>query len=148
LFKYNNNNKKNLTLFNNWKSRAHDLAVWLENKDNLRDVLNYIFAKNGEIDNLVILEGEHEDAFKFKMNDIIKFYNNLDYIVYVTEGCKVAIKAKIPKFGNDKKLVIFNFEIRGSKGKIGSINYWIDAPRFYNSIKKNLNFKLISNKNK
>jgi len=147
-FKYSNNQNINLTFNNNWKLTADDLAVWFQNKDNFKVILNYILTKSGEVHNLVILEGENEDAFKFKMNDIIDFYINLDYDVYVTNGCKVVISADIPKLGGDKKFVIFNFEIRGSKGKVGSINYWIDAQRFYNSIKKNLKFKLIPNEKK
>ena len=144
-YKFENNNNINLAFKEEWKEKADNLAIWFSDKNNLKVILDYIFTKNGEVDNLVILENENADAYKFKIDDVVDFYSNLDYNVYVTNGCKVVVSSFIPKISENKKVVIFNFELRGSKGKIGSINYWNDAQRFYNSIKKNLEFELISN---
>jgi hypothetical protein len=144
IFKFNNNNKVKTIDIDDWKIKADELVEWLKNKENLRIVLNYIFS-NRKINNIVVLEELINDAYKYKIEDVIDFYVNLQYIVYRTKGCKVAIKSSIPNITN-KELVIFNFELRGSKGKIGSINYWTDAQRFYKSLKENLPFKIIKPK--
>ena len=58
------------------------------------------------MDNLVILENENADAYKFKIDDVVKFYSNLDYNVYVTNGCKVVISSFIPKISENRKVLI------------------------------------------
>ena len=140
-YKIENGNKINLTDKNNWKLRAEELSIWLKNKKNFRELLNYIFSNNS-IHNIVILEDINEDAYKFKINDVINFYTNLDYETYITKGCKVVVSSQLPESSN-KKLVIFNLELRGSVGKVGSINYWNDAQRFYKSLKLNLKHEII-----
>lgn len=141
-YKSENNNKVRIQDKNIWKIKSGDLANWLTNKSNFRDILFYIFSNN-HIKYLVVLENPKENAFKFRIEDIIDFYVNLDYVTYSTSGCKVVVKSIIPNVST-KQLIIFNFEIRGSVGKIGSINYWIDAQRFYRSLKLNLPHDIIT----
>jgi len=140
-YKVENKNKININDKNTWKSKADELANWLTKKENFNEILNYIFSNNS-IHYLVVLEDEKQNAFKFKIKDIIDFYVKLDYQVYTTAGCKVVVKSIIPNV-SIKPLVIFNLEIRGSVGKIGSINYWNDAQRFYKTIKENLKHEII-----
>jgi hypothetical protein len=140
-FKVENKNKINVDDKNIWKSKADELSNWLTKKENFKEILNYIFSNNS-IHYLVVLEDEKQNAFKFKIKDIIDFYVKLDYQVYTTAGCKVVVKSIIPNVSS-KPLVIFNLEIRGSVGKIGSINYWNDAQRFYKTIKENLKHEII-----
>jgi hypothetical protein len=140
-YKIENNNKVNVSDKKNWKLKADELAVWLKNKNNFKEVLEYIFSNNS-IDNIVILEEADDDAYKFKLLDVVNFYINLNYETYTTPGCKVVIKSAIPMF-SDKPLVIFNLELRGSVGKVGSINYWNDSQRFYKTLKLNLKHKII-----
>ena len=142
-FKSENNNNIDRLLFNTWKDEAVNLSKWLQKKNNFRKVLSYVFSNDNEISNLVILEDIDSIAYKFKIEKIINFYTDLDFEVYVTKGNKVVVKSVIPNMKNQRKFVIFNMEIRGSKGKIGSINYWIDAQRFYSTIKNNIEYKVI-----
>jgi len=140
-YKAENKNQINVADKDKWKRKADELSNWLTKKENFREILNYIFSNNS-IHYLVVLEDEKQNEFKFKITDIIDFYIKLDYQVYTTAGCKVVVKAIIPNVSN-KYLVIFNLEIRGSIGKIGSINYWNDAQRFYKTIKENLSHEII-----
>jgi len=143
-FKFHNNNKIKKDDKEEWMLSAIELAEWLKNKNNLKIILNYIFSDN-KINNIIVLEDLEKDAYKFKLEDVIEFYTNLKYEIYSTKGCKVVMKSAIPNLSLSQ-LVIFNFEIRGSKGKIGSINYWTDAQRFYRTLKLNLDFKIIKPK--
>jgi hypothetical protein len=140
-YKAENSNRIVVNDKNKWKVKADILAKWLANKENFQNLLFYIFSNN-HIRYLVVLEDPNHDAFKYKIEDIINFHTNLDYKVYTTAGCKVVVKAIIPNI-SEKPLVILNLEIRGSVGKIGSINYWNDAQRFYKILKMNLDYAII-----
>lgn len=142
-YKSENNNNIDRLLFEKWSDAAIDLSKWLHKKKNFKKVLNYVFFNDNEINNLVVLENIDDIAYKFKIEEIVNFYTDLDFEVYVTKGNKVVFKSAIPNIGSQRMFVIFNMEIRGSKGKIGSINYWIDAQRFYNTIKNNIKHKVI-----
>lgn len=140
-YKAENSNKIVVSDKKKWKEKSENLAKWLENKENFKNLLFYIFSNN-HIKYLVVLEDPRQDAFKYKIEDIINFHTKLDYKVYTTTGCKVVVKAVIPNI-SEKPLVILNLEIRGSVGKIGSINYWNDAQRFYKTLRMNLSYELI-----
>lgn len=143
-FKDENNNNIDRLLFSNWSKTAINLSEWLQKKSNFKKVLNYVFSNENEIKNLAILESVDDIAYKFRVEKIINFYSEIDFEVYKTKGNKVVVKSVIPNINNARAFVIFNMEIRGSKGKIGSINYWIDAQRFYNTIKNNIKYKVIT----
>jgi hypothetical protein len=142
-FKSENNNNIDVLLFKTCKVTSINLSKWLQQKQNFRKVLSYVFSNDNEINNLVILEDLNSVAYKFKIEKIINLYTDMDFEVYVTKGNKVVVRSIIPNLNNQRKFVIFNMEIRGSKGKIGSINYWIDAQRFYSAIKNNIEYKVI-----
>ena len=136
--KFENNNKFDPEDKLVWKKKAENLSRWIKDRNNFLKLLKYIITKDDEITHIVDFYSYDSMALKYNAQEVITFLSKLDMESYVTDGCKVVVKSKIPKLSDDKSLIILNIELRGSVGKIGSVNYWTDAQRFYGIMKNNI----------
>jgi len=142
--KFENNNKFDPKDKLVWMKKAEKLSAWIKDRNNFLELLKYIITKNDEITHIVDFYSNDDFALKYNAKEVITFLSKLDIETYVTDGCKVVVASKIPKLSGNKSLGILNIELRGSVGKIGSVNYWTDAQRFYGIMKNNIKAEQIT----
>ena len=135
-FKFDNYNDISLELFETFKDSANVAAEWLLNKDNFRFVIEKVLTDDYDANKLVVLKEADQDALVYDMREVVDLYVNSNYKVHVTKGAKVVVSC-----GNKE---IFYLEIRGSAGKIGSMNHGVRARQFYSFIQENLTYEIIS----
>ena len=134
-FKFDNGGLIRNSLFDEFKNSADEVIEFLSDKDNFRFVIEKVFSDGYDANKLVVLEKIDQDALIYNMKDVVDHYVNSNYKVRVTEGAKIVVDY------DDKE--IFYLEIRGSKGKVGSMNHGCRAQKFYNFLKENLNYEVI-----
>ena len=135
-FKFDNDGFIKKSLFDEFKNSADKTIEWLSNKDNFRFVIEKAFSDGYDANKLVILEETDQDALVYNMKDVVDHYVNSNYEVKVTKGAKVQV------FCDDKE--IFYLEIRGSVGKIGSMNHGVRSPTLYSFLQENLTYDVVS----
>ena len=135
-FKFDNGGLIMNSLFDEFKNSADEVIEWLSDKDNFRFVIEKAFSDGYDANKLVVLKETDQDALVYNMKDVVDHYVNSNYEVKVTKGAKVQV------FCDDKE--IFYLEIRGSAGKIGSMNHGCRAPQFYNFLQENLTYGVVS----
>ena len=137
-FKTNNDNKIDTDLFDAFYNAGLNVAEWLRNPENFRNVLEKVFSDNYDANKLVILKEFNDDAFVYDMKDVIDLYVNSEYEIHVSPYGKIVVSLKV----GDKK-EIFYLEIRGSLGKCGSMNHGVRAPKLYSFLQENLKCEII-----
>ena len=143
-FKKDNNNAKNLDLFECFIKHAKEVAEYLRNKKNFRNVIQKVFCNDYEADRLVILKEITEEAYRYNMTDVVDLYVNSNYEVHVTEGGKIVVRAGAVQSEkkNDRELEIFYSETRGGKN-LGGMNHGVRSDKLYIFLKENLNYDVI-----
>jgi hypothetical protein len=136
-FKFENNGMIETELFSKFLSVADNVAEWLRNKNNFQFVLEKALTDDYDANKLVVLKEIDQDALIYDMREVVDLYVNSNYKIHVTPGAKVVVTCE--RYGE-----IFYLEARGSKGKIGSMNYGVRAPQFYSFLQENLNYEVIS----
>jgi hypothetical protein len=129
-FKMNNGNKIDTDLFDEFYNAGLNVAVWLRNPEKFRIVLEKVISDNYDVNKLAVLKEFDDDALVYDMKDVIDLYVNSEYEIYVTEGGKISVRV-----GGKE---VFYLEVRGSTGKVGSLNHGVRAPKFYSFLQENL----------
>ena len=135
-FKFDNDGLIMKSLFDEFKKSADKAIEWLRNKDNFRFIIEKVFSDEYDVNKLVVLKETDQDALVYDMRDVIDHYVNSNYKVRVTKGAKIVVD-----YDNKE---IFYLEIRGSVGKIGSMNHGCRAPQFYIFLQENLTYGVVS----
>ena len=133
-FKKENNNLKNLNLFEAMVEDAEEVAEYLRNKDNFREIIEKVFSDGYSADRLVILKKITEDAYRYDMREVVDLYVNSNYKIHVTGGGKIVVKAD--------GLEIFYIETRGGKN-LGGMNHGVRADKLYTFLEENLDCDVI-----
>jgi hypothetical protein len=134
-FKYDNGGLIRNSLFDEFKNSADEVVEFLSDKDNFRFVIEKVLSDGYDVNKLAVLQEVNQDALIYNMKDVVDYYVNSNYKVRVTKGAKIVVDC------DDKE--IFYLEIRGSEGKVGSMNHGCRAQKFYNFLKENLNYEVI-----
>ena len=135
-FKFDNGGLIMRSLFDEFINSADEVIEWLSDKDNFRFVIEKVISDGYDVNKLVVLKETTQDALVYDMRNVVDHYVNSNYKVRVTKGAKIVIDY------DDKE--IFYLEIRGSVGKIGSMNHGCRAPQFYNFLQENLTYGVVS----
>ncbi len=124
------------SLSDEFKNSADEVIEWLSDKDNFRFVIEKVISDGYDANKLVVLKETTQDALVYDMRNVVDHYVNSNYKVRATKGAKVTVRCD----GKE----IFYLEIRGSKGKIGSMNHGVRSPIFYSFLQENLTYDVVS----
>ena len=117
--------------------KAHELKKWLEDKNNQRQMFEYIFGGNSEIDYMTIIsEHEPSKATMMPFNDFIDDIISLDLESHATKGGRVTLRKfkRFTKKGKRQTQGVFTLEQRSNKNHYNGHLYKAEAKRIWEVI--------------